>query len=343
MIIDYYIYPHPTLPDIWLYAGQGAKRDKAHRKGEKGFGRRFKRDFPGVELPQPIRFSSKVQDYIHANAFEHGLMFEFGTWGHQRDNEDAYRWGYNLTIPGSVDYKNTGHLGGVVRGRAAVESGQIQALGRVIGRRMAENGQLEKLRTPEHQQNAGRASGRAAVQSGQLDKARELPQAKEAQCRNGRIAGQRALESGQFNRIRELPQTKEAQHIVGLARGYAMVESGELARIRELPQTKEAQHRNGKIQGRRTVESGRMFQLNVLGGLKQGPINCRLPQTVAALTAARTSEHQSKAVRIHNHKQHNHFGLVENCKICNDNSPKKLAKLARRREKSQQRKVGTHE
>lgn len=94
-----YRYPHPLDATKFIYCGQGPKRDAAHRRGEKGFGRRFKRDFPGIELPQPIRETVEVADRLELNELETVWMFRYHTWR-------GYEGGMNLTFPGCLDYKN---------------------------------------------------------------------------------------------------------------------------------------------------------------------------------------------------------------------------------------------
>jgi hypothetical protein len=59
-----YRYPHPLDPTRFIYVGQGAKRDVDHRRGSKEFGKRFKKKFPGIELPQPIREQVEVKDLL---------------------------------------------------------------------------------------------------------------------------------------------------------------------------------------------------------------------------------------------------------------------------------------
>jgi hypothetical protein len=119
-----YRYPHPTEPTKFLYVGQGPKRDRDHRSGKSSFGRRFKRDFPGVELPQPIKEVVEVIDYLELNELETIWMFRFHTW------RPAYSGGYNIVLPGSQDYESLGKIYGPINGQKAKESGQIQRLGK---------------------------------------------------------------------------------------------------------------------------------------------------------------------------------------------------------------------
>src|SRR5258708_21051606 len=83
MKITIYRYPHPSDAGKWLYTGQAvnpARRDKEHRRGKEGFGRRFKKMFPGVELPQPDFQEVEVKDYLEANEEETIAIFRHHTW-----------------------------------------------------------------------------------------------------------------------------------------------------------------------------------------------------------------------------------------------------------------------
>jgi hypothetical protein len=135
MIGTLYRYPHPYDPSRFIYVGQGPKRDEAHRSGRSTFGRGFKKLFPGVELPQPVREQVEVSDYIQLNEEETIWMFKYHTWR-------GYDGGMNLTVPGSTDYKNLGKIAGHI----ASKTGQIQAL-------------AARNHTPEHQAAAGRKAG----------------------------------------------------------------------------------------------------------------------------------------------------------------------------------------
>jgi len=99
-----YRYPHPTTSGQWLYTGQGAGRDSVHRAGRSSFGRRFKKQFPNIPLPEPIRWRVLVSNHLEANEAETVAMFQYHTWR-------GYEGGMNLTLPGSADYKALGCLG----------------------------------------------------------------------------------------------------------------------------------------------------------------------------------------------------------------------------------------
>ena len=103
-IVSLYRYPHPLLSGQWLYVGQGIKRDSRHRAGRSSFGLRFKRQFPGIPLPAPIRWEEPAADSIEANNAETVAMFRYHTW-------HGYPGGMNLTLPGSTDYENLGRIG----------------------------------------------------------------------------------------------------------------------------------------------------------------------------------------------------------------------------------------
>ena len=143
MIVHLYRYPHPTLPDVWLYVGQGPNRDKDHRSGKTSFGRRFKARFPGLELPQPVRWEMEVSNALEKNEEETIAMFQYHTWW-------GYEGGMNVTLPGSADYKNLGTIGGRNQPREAKAKG---------GRITVESGQLASVRTPESLAKGGRIGG----------------------------------------------------------------------------------------------------------------------------------------------------------------------------------------
>jgi hypothetical protein len=104
-----YVYPHPHDPTKFLYVGQQTSvktnRDRDHRSGRSHFGRRFKKRFPGVELPQPMNEYFEYAAPLELNEWETILMFKYKTW-------HGYEGGMNITIPGASDYKNIGTLSG---------------------------------------------------------------------------------------------------------------------------------------------------------------------------------------------------------------------------------------
>jgi len=192
-----YRYPHPEDETRFIYVGQGAKRDKHHRRGISSFGRRFKKRFPDLELPQPIREVVEVANHLELNELEIVAMFQFRTWY-------GYEGGMNLQCPGSIDYKNFAKLSGI----ASAASGRIQAIGR-------------------KNQEYGRVQGRVNAENGHMANIQKVG------CvlgglKQGAIRGRQSVESGHLARIRELPQTKAAQS----AQGRRNVENGQLARIR---------------------------------------------------------------------------------------------------------------
>jgi hypothetical protein len=191
-----YRYPHPHDATRFIYCGQGRKRDREHRSGGSSFGRRFKRDFPEVELPQPIRQEVEVKDQLELNELETIWMFQYHTWcGHPG--------GMNLIMPGAQDYKTVGRIGASTSGRKNAESGHIQALGRKYG--------------PVN----GRIQGRAAVESGRC-------------ARMGKISGRKAVESGHLasistfeNRSKGGRKNVESGHLARL--NQMLAESGHVA------------------------------------------------------------------------------------------------------------------
>ena len=274
MLGTLYRYPHPYDPTKFLYVGQGANRDKEHRQGKSSFGRRFKKNFPDVELPHPVSEEVEVIDGQHLNSMETAWMVLYHTL--------LREGGMNLLLPGSTDYKNLGHIGG----RWAVESGH-----------------LAKLRTSEHQAKAGRAgghiggriAGRKNIESGHLARMWELPQTKAARSANGRIQGRKAVESGQLDRIRELPQTKAAQRANCRIQGRKAFESGQLASIT----THESCVKGGIAAGRISVESGHIAALgrSGVGGRAGGPTSGRKHVENRTGIFAMTPEQKSAAGR----------------------------------------------
>jgi len=216
MIGHLYRYSHPNDPTRFIYVGQGAKRDGAHRRGTRGFGLRFKRYFPGVELPQPIREVVEVENPLELNELETIWMFRYHTWR-------GYSGGMNIQLPGADDYKNAGRLGGQI----AVETGQIQALGRVMGCKARESGHIQAL---------GRVWGK--VRGYDIKRIRSLPQTKIAQIKSGHINGRKMADSGKLDDIRKLPQTKIGQRAAGVRQaalnanqGRKNAESGHMASV----------------------------------------------------------------------------------------------------------------
>lgn len=195
MIGHLYRYPHPTEPDKFLYVGQGNKRDKDHRSGRSSFGRRFKRNFPDVELPQPIREVVEIDNHLELLGLEIIHMFRYHTWY-------GYEGGMNLLLPGSMDYKQIG----IMSGRVNVASGRIQALGRrtgkIQGRKRVESGFFNS----EHQRRVGQIGGR--------------------------ISGRKNVERGFFNPEHQSKAGRIGGLIAGPIQGRKNVESGQLASIR---------------------------------------------------------------------------------------------------------------
>src|ERR1700676_203809 len=151
MIGHLYRYPHPFEPNKFIYVGQGANRDYAHRSGVTSFGRRFKREFPGVELPLPIREEVEVQSQVELNEEETIRIFWYHMW-------HGYSGGMNLTLPGIVDYIEQGKIGGRISGRMNVENGHMGRLsdfprsktariktGKILGDEAVRSGRISRL------------------------------------------------------------------------------------------------------------------------------------------------------------------------------------------------------
>lgn len=176
-----YRYPHPTIPDRFLYVGQERKlgsRHYHHKIGETSFGKRFAKLFPNTQLPTPIRRKIEVEHVIDINEEETMDMFLFHTWR-------GYG-GMNLRLPGAADYQNFGKLCyelkvgvhaisserkreiGLRSGQRHVESGWAAEL----GRRSLESGHIFKITTQETRSKGGKIAGKIrgpqAVASGQL-------------------------------------------------------------------------------------------------------------------------------------------------------------------------------
>jgi hypothetical protein len=139
-----------------------------------------------------------VRDRFELNELETIWMFRFHTW------HPAYPNGYNITLPGSQDYLKLGVIGGriaVESGQLAsvrniqalvqknIETGHIQALGRVYGRKAVESGRLVKICTREVRARGGRITGRNNVENGHLARLRTPEHQKLA----GSIAGHKSV------------------------------------------------------------------------------------------------------------------------------------------------------
>ncbi len=179
MIGYLYRYPHPHDSTRFIYVGQGAKRDQAHRSGKSSFGKRFKKLFPNAELPCPVREQAEVKNWLELNEEETIWMFRYHTWR-------GYQDGMNLIFPGSTDYKIMGKIGGPtagsnakkfglgffasgmaskggrIGGKSHAKSGHCARIarigglagGRIGGGKNIASGHLERLRTSEHQKKA---------------------------------------------------------------------------------------------------------------------------------------------------------------------------------------------
>lgn len=222
-----YRYPHPLIEGRWLYVGQGPDRDARHRLGTKGFGKRFKKFFPGVELPQPIKETFEVADQLELNELETIWMFRFHTWR-------GYVGGMNQTIPGSADYKDMSLIGSRIGGqrffelygrpgskedhlRGSKKRGPI--LGSIYGPKNAASGQMAAL-------------GRSGV--------------------GGRIGGRVSAERGHCARIARLGGLA-VSHEDQIRAGLVNKESGQASKLGS---------KYGKIYGRKNVEDGTLIKAN---------------------------------------------------------------------------------
>lgn len=125
MIGTLYRYSHPQDSTKFIYVGQGSSRDKEHRSGRIGFGRRFKKRFLGMALPEPIKETINVSDQFELNEEEIIWMFRYRTW-------HGYPAGMNLTLPIFDDYKNLGKLSGSIQGPKNVENGHMERMRKKI-------------------------------------------------------------------------------------------------------------------------------------------------------------------------------------------------------------------
>jgi hypothetical protein len=188
MDIKLYRYPHPVIPEKWIYIGQTRRlgqRDGEHRIGKEGFGKRFKKVFPQCILPTPEFFGETITNKGDADFAETVEIFKHHTW-----------WGYpdgmNLTLPGSVDYENIGRIGG----RKAVKSGQLASIktfetcskggkigGKISGRKNVETGHMDSMHTIDNQRKGGRKN----IESGHITSIAT----KESCSKGGKIGGRK--------------------------------------------------------------------------------------------------------------------------------------------------------
>jgi hypothetical protein len=244
MIGHLYRYPYPLDLTKFIYVGQGKHRDRSHRLGGTSFGRKFKADFPCVELTEPIRQEIEVCDQMELNELETIWIFRYHTW------RSAWETGYNIVLPGLQDYINLGYI--------SSETHRIRGIG-IYGLTQEQHREAGRLTQKLHPEIM-RANGLKAVESGQL-----LAAAKKGGLIQGPINGRLNVENGHLDRIRKLPQAKEAQkRNVLLALAGCTMES----RMR-------GGKVGGKIGGRKAVEIGHIFKIQKaclgMGGKIGGP------------------------------------------------------------------------
>jgi hypothetical protein len=241
-----YRYPHPRDASKFIYSGQGEKRDVEHRSARTSFGRRFRKQFPGVELSQPIREVVEVENQLELNELETIWMFRYHIWY-------GYEGGMNLIFPGGLDYKSIGQIGG-------------RTGGHIGGRRTFENGTGLFAMTLKQKSVAsregGRISGRKNVESGQLDHIRNLPQTRTARAANGHKM--KARGRGIFGFSHD--QRVETARVAGCIGGRRNVESGQLASVR----TSESCSRGGQTGGRIAAENGRLDSMRTFETCSKG-------------------------------------------------------------------------
>ena len=220
VLVHLYRYPHPTIPNQWLYVGQGVNRDKQHRSGASSFGRRFRKLFPDTHLPEPVRWTEPASNYLEANEAETIAMFRYHTWR-------GYQGGMNLTLPGTKDYEHLGKIGGAVVGRITKENGT--GLFRLTSEQLSQAGRKGGLIGIRNMPREAKVRGGKTSGPDNLKK-----MTKEAKIRgcylggksSGSISGKRCKENGHLAKI---------CHLGGLIRGPIQgrknVESGLLSRI----------------------------------------------------------------------------------------------------------------
>jgi len=198
MIGTLYRYSHPSDPSTWLYVGQGVGRDRAHRSGKSSFGRRFKRKFPNVELPQPTREQFEVSNSEELNALETFWIHCYKTW-----HEDG---GMNLSLPGTSDYKNIGRMAsredkiraGILGGKANIASGWALKL----GQESVESGHLSLSTTKETRSKGGQKGGPRRFEL--WGSPRTIEGSRKGGLTQGPISGRKAVLSGQLKSVASL-------------------------------------------------------------------------------------------------------------------------------------------
>ena len=256
-MVRLYRYPHPVIPDKWLYVGQTKNptlRDKRHRKADRGFGLRFRKQFGDIPIPAPVIFGEPLLNKSDADCAEVVAMFQYHTWY-------GYPGGMNLILPSSQDYTDVAHLGG----RRAVELGvgvhSLKWRG-VGGRKTVELG------VGVHSPEARARALMAARITGNINREKKLgiygltsEQRVQAGHKGGTISGNNNKEKSVGYCGLTFEQRSEAGHkggaISGPIVGKRNVKSGLLTRIQSI---------GGKIGGRISGPAN---------GRKQAPItNC---------------------------------------------------------------------
>lgn len=249
-VVSLYRYPHPVLPDRWLYVGQGADRDKRHRSGKSSFGRRFKKLFPDALLPEPVRWIEPAADHLEANEAETVAMFRFRTWR-------GYPSGMNLTFPGSKNYVSMG----CIAGQAGSHEDKVKAgrAGGLISGKITREGKLGVFRLTlkqmkENGHRGGTTSGNIHKINGTGICGLTLEQRSENGRKGGSITGRMLKERGLgiFGLTRE--QHKSNSRLGGkkggTISGRMNAENGHLAKLRTPEHQLKAARLGGLIGGK---------------------------------------------------------------------------------------------
>ena len=181
MLKTLYRYQHPHNLEKFIYVGQGPQRDSYHRSGRTSFGARFKKKFPDVELPRPIKEIVEVENQLELNELETIWMFQYHTW-------KVYKDGMNLRFPGDIDYA------GIMTPEQHRENGLNAFKNRTgihaenFDKTVAGRTSFERkvgIHSPDTDNvKTGKKGAAINIASGQLEWVRNLPQTKEAQSRN---------------------------------------------------------------------------------------------------------------------------------------------------------------
>jgi hypothetical protein len=210
MLTTFYRYPHPFIPEKWLYVGQTKYpelRDKQHRREKTAFGRKFRKLFPDTVLPFPSQWVVlDIANQEDANRIETVAIFHYHTWWGEG--------GMNKALPGHQDYQKAGCIGGylvpmedrVRGGRIGIRtlSPEQRKLGSrnggiTQGRKNVENvgflSRAGKVGGRVGNREGKKLSGLAAVKRG------DGMHSPEIRKRNGKTQGKINADNGHLNKI----------------------------------------------------------------------------------------------------------------------------------------------